>query len=126
MAIFHARIKASKSKPNRSKAHLEAKAKHQRFLASMGISTSKKRSSSTVEFPDLTVDRKGATLSNAIPSNGFKRSIDDYKWRRDREETQAAIVEAERKKSRVAPAYNKGPVMYVTDADEPSSLGRKV
>lgn len=125
MAIFHARVKSSKPKPNRSRSYMQAKAEHQKFLASMGISASKKRTS-VCDFPDLTVDRKGATLSNAIPSNGFKRSIDDYKWRRDREETQEAIVEAERKKSRVAPAYNKGPVMYVTDADEPSSLGRKV
>jgi len=92
----------------------------------MGISSVAKKRVSPVSFPDLTVDRKGATLSNAIPSNGFKRSMDDYKWRKDRVESQEAIVEAERKKSRVAPAYNKGPVMYVTDADEPSSLGRKV
>lgn len=126
MAIFHARIKASKTKPNRTKSYLEAKAEHQRFLASMGISTSKKRSSSTVDFPDLTVDRKGATLSNSIPSNGFKRSIDDHKWRRDRQESQEAIAQAEKKKTRIAPAYNKGPIMFVTEGDDPASLGRKV
>lgn len=126
MAIFHVRQSSGKPKPNRSRKFLQAKAEHQKFLASMGISSVAKKRVSPVSFPDLTVDRKGATLSNAIPSNGFKRSMDDYKWRKDRVESQEAIVEAERKKSRVAPAYNKGPVMYVTDADEPSSLGRKV
>lgn len=126
MAIFHARMKSSKPKPNRSRSYMQAKAEHQKFLASMGISAPKKRTGNPNNFPDLTVDRKGAALSNAIPANGFKRSIDDYKWRRDREETQEAIVAAERKKSRVAPAYNKGPIMFVTEADDPASLGRKV
>lgn len=126
MAIFHARIKSSKPKPNRSKSFMRAKAEHQRFLASMGISAPKKRPNNPDNFPDLTVDRKSVTLSNAIPSNGFKRSNDDYKWRRDREETQQAIVEAERKKSRVAPLWNKGGVMYITDDQDPTTLGRKV
>lgn len=126
MAIFHVRQSSGKPKPNRSKKHQKAKAEHQKFLASMGIKPVAKKRISPISFPDLTVDRKGATLSNAIPSNGFKRSVDDYKWRRDRIETQEAIVEAERKKKRVSIPYNKGPVMLLTESDDPSSLGRKV
>ena len=126
MAIFHARIKASKTKPNRTKSYLEAKAEHQRFLASMGISTSKKRSSSTVDFPDLTVPTSCAKLSNNIPSNGFKRQLDDYRWKRNVAEKQETIAEVERKKKRIAPYTNKGAYMYVTDEDDKRSLGRKV
>ena len=65
-------------------------------------------------------------LSNAI-GNGFKgRSVDDYKWRKDVNETSATIAEIERKKTRVAPAYNKGATQYITDGADPKTLGRKV
>ena len=36
-----------------------------------------------------------------------------------------ARMETERKKQRVAPAYNKGPTMFITDETDPSDLGRK-
>lgn len=110
-----------------SKRLLAAKADHFRFLAAMGVARlPAKRQNNPDNFPDLTVPHRGAKLSNEIPGNGYKKSVDDYRWKRDREEKQEAIIEAERKKARVAPAYNKGPVMYVTDADDPRSLGRKI
>jgi len=37
----------------------------------------------------------------------------------------AAQEEIKQKKQRTAPAYNKGPYMYVTEGTDPSSLGRK-
>ena len=64
-------------------------------------------------------------LSNSV-GNGFKRSVDDYKWKRDREESAATIKEIERKKTRVAPAFNKGAVQYLTDGTDPATIGRKI
>lgn len=37
----------------------------------------------------------------------------------------AAQEEIERKKKRIAPAYNKGAYQYITDGTDPSDLGRK-
>lgn len=80
-----------------------------------------------VDFPDLTVEsRCTAKISNQIPGNGFKRTIDDYKWRKGREEKPEIIAETERKKKRIAPAFNKGPLMFITDEADKVSLGRKV
>jgi len=125
MAIFHARTKSSKSpKKNQSKKLQEAKAKHQKYIDSLGLS--KPTHSNPNNFPDLSVDRKGAELSNTIPDNGFRRSVYDYRWRKDRQETEQAILEAERKRSRVAPLWNKGGVMYITDDQDPTTLGKKV
>jgi hypothetical protein len=79
-------------------------------------------------MPDLKVENKSrvAALSNAIPANGFKRSVDDWRWKRDRQESAETVKEIERKKTQIAPAYNKGPVMFISEQMDPSSLGRKV
>lgn len=37
-----------------------------------------------------------------------------------------AQQEKDRKRKRLAPAYNKGPVMYITDGMDPAELGRKL
>ena len=34
--------------------------------------------------------------------------------------------EKDRKRKRLAPAYNKGPIMYITDGMDPAELGRKL
>ena len=78
-------------------------------------------------MPDLSCESKAAPLSNNIhTSGGFKKSVDDYKWKKDKVETAETIKEIERKKTRVAPAYNKGATMYITDETDPVSLGRKI
>jgi len=38
----------------------------------------------------------------------------------------AAAEETERKKKRTAPLWNKGGIMYITDGEDPTTLGRKV
>jgi hypothetical protein len=79
-------------------------------------------------MPDLSCgNNKLPELSNNLHvSGGFKRSVDDYKWRRGREESTDTIKEIERKKSRVAPAFNKGANQYITDGTDPTFLGRKI
>ena len=77
-------------------------------------------------MPDLSVEQRTSPCSNSIPGYGFKRSVDDYKWKRDKEESAATIAEIERKKTRVAPAYNKGATQYITEGTDPTHLGRKI
>lgn len=77
-------------------------------------------------MPDLSCPSNAAPLSNDIPGYGFKRSVDDWRWKRDREESAETIAEIERKKTRVAPAFNKGAVQYITDETDPTYLGRKI
>lgn len=108
----------------RNKAH-EA---HVKFLSKHGI-TQKKRyriKGDATNFPDLTFHKPSAMLSNSIPSNGFKRDLDDHKWKRGAQESREAIQEAERKRKRIAPYTNKGALMYITDDDDKKSLGRKI
>lgn len=117
----------SKKKKNNSKKYLEAKRNHERFLLSLGVPVKRRAKKYVTDFPDLSVpSRCTAKLSNQIPGNGFKRTVDDYKWRSGANEKPEAIKEAEAKKKRIAPAYNKGPVMYITDEADKISLGRKV
>lgn len=78
-------------------------------------------------MPDLSCDSKAAPLSNNLhATGGFKKSVDDWKWKRNREETYETIKEIERKKKRIAPAYNKGAIQYITDDTDPKTLGRKI
>lgn len=78
-------------------------------------------------MPDLSCNSNVAPLSNNLyASGGFKRSVDDWRWKRDRAESAETVKEIERKKTRVAPAFNKGATMYVSDGMDPASLGRKV
>lgn len=68
-----------------------------------------------------------APTSDTIPGGGgYKRSVDDYKWKKDRQESTVAIQEIEKKKKRVAPAYNKGAGQYITDGADIQTLGRKI
>jgi hypothetical protein len=63
-------------------------------------------------------------LSNGV-GNGFKRSVEDYKWKRDREETVATVKAIEEKKKRLAPIANKTGYQYITDGADVETLGRK-
>jgi len=78
-------------------------------------------------MPDLSCESNVAPLSNNLyASGGFKRSVDDWKWKRDREESVETVKEIERKKTRTAPAFSKGAYQYITDGADPSTLGRKI
>lgn len=77
-------------------------------------------------MPDLSCPSNAAPLSNDIPGYGFKRSVDDWRWKRDREESAETIAEIERKKTRVAPLWNKGSTMYITDEEDPTTIGKKI
>ena len=78
-------------------------------------------------MPDLSCESKAAPMSNNLHAKGgYKKSVDDWKWKRDRTESLETITEIERKKKQIAPAFNKGPTMYISEGMDPKSLGRKV
>ena len=106
-----------------SKKLMQAKVAHEKFLKTVGVPTN--RQPMVYEFPDLST-KPTIPTSDIIPSNGFRRSIDDYKWKSDRKENLEIIKETERKHKRIAPAYNKGPLMFITDDASPDSLGKKI
>jgi hypothetical protein len=104
---------------------LSEKEKTQKLLDKLGFKKLKKKDKYKIPFPNLRVE-SSYNLSNEV-SNGFKKSIDDYKWKKDKEESFQTIEEIERKKKRIAPAYSKGAMQYITDdAENIKTLGRKI
>lgn len=71
------------------------------------------------------VDTNPIKLSNDIPSNGFKKSIDDYRWKTNLEESATTIREIESKKLAIAPAYSKGAYQYIVSKQDVETLGKK-
>ena len=98
---------------------------HQKFLQRMGVNRkSDYRGDWSGSFLSIKT-RETSPTSNTMGS-GYKRSIDDYKWRRGAQEKANTVAEIEAKKTRVAPAFNKGGLQYITDDADPKSLGRKI
>ena len=127
--IIYTNQRSKKKKQSVSQKLLNAQAAHRKFLASMRVSPVKrgtKLRGSSSNWSDLTVNSNVAPLSNTIPGSGAKKSLDDYKWKKDHQESQEAIAEAEKKKTRIAPYTNKGAYMYLTDDADTKSIGRKV
>jgi hypothetical protein len=119
--LIYGRNSSGRKKP--SKKTLKLRQERKDFFAAILANKTRQRPNN---MPDLSCESKAAPLSNSIPGYGFKKSVDDWKWKRDREETAETIKEIERKKTRVAPAYNKGATQYITDGADPTTLGRKV
>lgn len=122
--LIYTNQSSGRKRKSKSKKLAAAAEEHKKFLVSVGYT---KRRRPVVDFPDLKVENINvASLSDAIPSNGFKRSVDDWKWKRDRGETAETIAEIERKKKQVAPLWNKGATMFISDQTDPETLGKKV
>lgn len=109
----------------KSKRQLKADQEHTAFLRSFGYVKGMKIDRPNY-FPEKYEDTNPHRLSNSIPGNGYKRTVDDFRWRRTRSESDATAREIERKKKQVAPGFNKGPTMFITEGMDPASLGRKV
>lgn len=120
MALVYTKTSSGRKKPSKKTLRLREERKAY-FAAILGGS----RKERPINMPEPLVKKNLVPLSNSV-GNGFKRSVDDYKWKRDREESVATIKEIEKKKSRIAPAFNKGAVQYITDGADVQTLGRKV
>lgn len=102
------------------------KNQHDRYIQRLckGI---KKDPAYKLRIEPLHVSKQGVADTSAdIPGNCFRKDIDDYKWKRNRQESKTTIQEIENKKTRLAPLYNKGPVMYIDDGIEPIYIGKKI
>lgn len=120
MALVYTRTSSGRKKPTAKQLRLREERKA--YFASLLKDSRKER---FINLPEPLPRKELPPLSNSV-GNGFKRSVDDYKWKRDREESAATIKEIERKKTRVAPAFNKGAVQYLTDGTDPATIGRKI
>lgn len=120
MALVYTKTSSGRKKPTAKQLRLREERKA--YFASLLKGSRKER---FINMPEPLPRKELPPLSNSV-GNGFKRSVDDYKWKRDREESAATIKEIERKKTRVAPAFNKGAVQYLTDGTDPATIGRKI
>lgn len=120
MAIIYTRNTSGRKKP--SKKTLRLREERKAYFASVLKGSKPER---YINMPESLPQKNLPPLSNSV-GNGFKRSVDDYKWKRDREESAATIKEIEKKKTRLAPSFNKGPVQYITDGADVETLGKKV
>lgn len=127
MFVYVKQSSPKKKRKSVPKKLAQAVSDHAVFVKSMVTNKVIRDTQFAYNFPDLSVEHNvSATSDNLYTTGGFKRSVDDYKWRRNKSETKETIKEIERKKSQIAPAYNKGPVMYINSREEAKSIGRKV
>ena len=82
--------------------------------------------------PYLSIDKTSMPVSNGFAPGGAQKSIFDSQWQRTydddpfmAEREQVALTQAEARKSRLAPIYNKGPVMVVTPGISPKDFGKR-
>lgn len=120
MALVYTKTSSGRKKP--SAKTLRMREERKAYFAAVLKGSAKER---PLNLPEPLERKSLAPLSNSV-GNGFKRSVEDYKWKRDREESAATIAEIERKKKKVAPIYSKGPVQYLTENVDPTTLGKKV
>ena len=120
MAILYTHNRSSRKKPSAKVLRL----REERKVYFSAILKDRPRKERTLNIPERIV-KDLPPLSNSV-GNGFKRSVEDYKWKRDREESAATVKDIEEKKKRLAPVYSKGPVQYLTEGTDPVTLGKKV
>ena len=120
MALVYTKTSSGRKKPSAKTLRLREERKA--YFKSILKDSSKER---PINMPEPLPKRELAPLSNSV-GNGFKRSVEDYKWKRDREESAETIAEIEKKKTRLAPIANKTGYQYITDETDIETLGRKV
>lgn len=104
-----------------------AREEHAAFLAKVGYKRGKidRNALGYLEKSFLAIPTTPAILSNTV-GNGFKHSVDDYKWKHSIQETPETIREIEKKKNRLAPVANKAGYQYITPNADIETLGKKV
>ena len=120
MALVYTKTSSGRKKP--SKKTLRLREERKAYFAAILRGSAKER---PINLPEPMERKPLPPLSNSV-GNGFKRSVDDYKWKRDREESAATAKAIEEKKKRLAPIANKTGYQYITDGADVETLGRKV
>jgi hypothetical protein len=126
--MIYIRQSSKRKKPSNSKKAQAAREEHKKFLESHGYFGKKFIKTRDWTMPTLTYDKTHDSLlsNNLHESGGFKKSVDDYKWKRNRVESSETTKEIDRKRARVAPGWNKGTLIFITDDTDPTTLGRKI
>jgi hypothetical protein len=119
VALVYTKTSSGRKKP--SKKTLRLRDERKAYFKSVLSGSVKER---PINLPEPMVKKSLPPLSNSV-GNGFKRSVDDYKWKRDREESVATAKAIEEKKKRLAPIANKTGYQYITDGADVETLGRK-
>ena len=120
MTLVYTKTSSGRKKP--SAKTLRMREERKAYFAAILKDSKPERS---INLPEPLPRKTLPPLSNSV-GNGFKRSVDDYKWKRDREESAATAKAIEEKKKRLAPIANKAGYQYITDGADVETLGRKV
>ena len=127
LPIYYTTTNLRKRKSRKpTQAMIESQRKTQELLDRVGY---RKPTKTHKKFTySLEVESNAAPMSNTIPGGiAAKRDkLTDHKWKRGAEESAATVKAIEDKAKRIAPAYNKGAVQYITDETDAKYLGRKI
>jgi hypothetical protein len=127
LPIYYTTTNLRKRKPRKTThSMIESQRKTQELLDRVGY---RKPTKTHKKFTySLEVESNAAPMSNTIPGGvAAKRDkLTDHKWKRGAEESAATVKAIEDKAKRIAPAFNKGAVQYITDETDAKYLGRKV
>ena len=105
---------------------------HEKFLRRVGYiaGSSKGR---TMAFDSINLGSSPSPASNLPPltnnipvGGGFKRSIEDFRWKTGLSEKLETINAIEKKKKMIAPIYNKGALQYIGENADLTTLGKKI
>jgi len=124
--IVYTTERSKQKKKKKSRVQLEAEKYHAEFLKSVGY-TGKKHKNLPKQKQEFTPrPTYPVKTSDLIPPGVIcaKKSIDDWKWKKNITEKPETVEEIERKKKRVAIAYNKGSYQYITDNDDTTAIGK--
>lgn len=100
------------------------KQRHEEFLKKHGVHPSQlknKKDKYKIDIPNYKVYNK-YNLSNKIEKTLGKIGVMENRYK----ESDSVRAEIEAKAARVAPAFNKGAIQYITDGTDFTTLGKKV
>lgn len=118
--------KVKGKKPANTAAKRAADAAHEKWLKERGLHPSQRnlqqafKGKARIEVPNLKVE-ENVPLSNKIDGNGLAKGI-MVNLHKEKPEVQQAILE---KANRVDLAYNKGPMMLMSEKEDRTKLGSR-
>lgn len=127
MALVYTKTSSGKKKLNAKQQR--SLAAHKAYVADiLGGSNRKVVRTDTWDQPQgyVRTSNLPPVSNNLGTGGGFKRSIDDHQWKRDRQESSATIKAIEAKKKQIAPAFSKGAFQYLTPQTNPHEIGKKL
>jgi hypothetical protein len=123
MNIIYVRNSSGKKKPSNSKKLEAIRREHHKFLESVGYTGKARLCATKSKIVAQNAPEPYSTKSlQEMVAPCFKRDI----WERTRNESDNVKEAIRRKAARTAPIWNKGGLMYITDDQDLTTLGKKV